>query len=216
MHCLICGGALENAVCPRCGYDLSLNRESYPTLGLDALRPDPLWVRRDALYQALLSGGGNAAAAFTASGLRAVPISEDECAVLGPDGERSGVLVIPDSLNGLTVRCVKSEAFVHADLTALTLPDSLKTVEEGAFAGCSVLASVTLPYGASLHRHAFTDCPKLANVVYPNTRDPDEPEGVIDPRAFDGVSPRLTIQALRGTNALRFAYRQCFCARTWE
>lgn len=53
MKCLICGNELKNCICPRCGFDLSQCRESFPTLGALPLAGQALCSRRDAMIRAL-------------------------------------------------------------------------------------------------------------------------------------------------------------------
>ena len=52
MRCLICGNALdESTVCPRCGFDLSRDREQHPTLSNDGSVLTAAWCFRDKMYQ---------------------------------------------------------------------------------------------------------------------------------------------------------------------
>ena len=53
MHCLICGQALAQYICPTCGFDLSCCGELYPSLGPEAPDRTALWARRSAYYRAL-------------------------------------------------------------------------------------------------------------------------------------------------------------------
>ena len=53
MKCLICGNELKSCICPRCGFDLSQCRESFPTLGALPPAGQALCTRRDAMIRAL-------------------------------------------------------------------------------------------------------------------------------------------------------------------
>lgn len=65
-HCLICGGPLEGCQCPRCGFDLSLDREANPTLSAEGEALPPLWVRRDLFVRKLLDAAKPNAEPFRA------------------------------------------------------------------------------------------------------------------------------------------------------
>ena len=43
MRCMICGTELNGGLCPLCGYDHSQNRELFPTLADDGMRPMAVW-----------------------------------------------------------------------------------------------------------------------------------------------------------------------------
>lgn len=82
-----------------------------------------------------------------------------EAVIIGCDPEATEV-VIPDSIEGLPVTVVGTRAFAgRTNLTRVTLPDSVNTIEFSAFEGCSNLASVD--FGPE-HPH-YTS---IAGVVY--------------------------------------------------
>ena len=47
-------------------------------------------------------------------------------------------------------------AFAYTDLESITIPNSVKVIEEFAFASCENLKTVELPAGVELHRGAFS------------------------------------------------------------
>ena len=58
----------------------------------------------------------------------------------------SGDLVIPSSLNGYPVTCIRYGAFSGCtNLTSIIIPKSVKSIGEGVFYGCTGLTSVTIP-----------------------------------------------------------------------
>ena len=111
----------------------------------------------------------------------------------------SGVTTIPrscfsgcSSLKNVTipegVTAIGGEAFYHCDLNALTLPESLETIEYYAFGGNSSLKSVNIPAKVkTIGEQAFYDCGLTELVI---------PEGVqtIGGSAFYGNSlQKLTL-----------------------
>ena len=52
-HCLICGNPLKSCLCPRCGFDLSLCVEQYPSLGPAKPGQQSMHSLRDKLYREL-------------------------------------------------------------------------------------------------------------------------------------------------------------------
>ena len=53
-YCLICGNELKGCICPRCGFDLSLQREQYPSLMNLESKDEAVWVRLDRNYRELV------------------------------------------------------------------------------------------------------------------------------------------------------------------
>lgn len=66
MRCVICGENNPGCVCSRCGMDLSLCRELYPSLGADTRRTEALWVRRNQIYLGYLRAGAAKASSAAA------------------------------------------------------------------------------------------------------------------------------------------------------
>ena len=103
------------------------------------------------------------------------------------DTEISGDLVIPEG-----VTYVGKYAFLSASISSVTIPSTLKKIEEGtfcwtplknvtfssglttigksAFAQCSVLESIVIPEGVTtIEEDAFASCPDLKNLSIPNS-----------------------------------------------
>src|SRR4051812_26794308 len=62
----------------------------------------------------------------------------------------NGVVVIPSASNGLPVTTIGSTAFAESldgvpRLTSVTIPNSVTSIGNSAFAGCKLLSAVTLP-----------------------------------------------------------------------
>lgn len=79
---------------------------------------------------------------------------------------------VPEEIEGVPVVGIGRHAFAQhqGTLLEITLPDSLETIGEYAFAGCSRLLSVSLPEGlTSIERYAFSDCSSLIEVHLPDS-----------------------------------------------
>jgi len=77
-------------------------------------------------------------------------------------------LVIPDS-----VTSIGNCAFYGCSgLTSVTIPDSVTSIGSGAFSGCAGLTSVTIPSTVmSIGGSAFYGCYSLAEIRYEGTRE---------------------------------------------
>lgn len=75
-------------------------------------------------------------------------------------------LTVPDSFDGVPVTAVASEAFAgNPYLQQITLPDTVQTLGNRAFAGCDALTSVTAPGVQSLGAQVFADCGALCGIT---------------------------------------------------
>lgn len=89
--------------------------------------------------------------------LRAVRIS-------GYDGVIDGELVIPEQIGDHPVRVIGDAAFAdRADITSVSLPETLYTVESRAFANCADLTDLTIG-DAVVRKQAFSGCNALQTV----------------------------------------------------
>ena len=101
-------------------------------------------------------------------------------------------VVIPDSINGVTVEIIGKQSFRNSKIVSLTLNEGLKVVEEGAFGGSKALQNITFPSTLKriekmaflstkvesitlnegleyLGQRAFSNCTNLTNVKLPNS-----------------------------------------------
>lgn len=79
-------------------------------------------------------------------------------------------LVIPASIDGHTVTAIGSYAFSGSPLTGVTVPDSVKTIADSAFAHSRSLTRVRLPEGLeTLETCAFLYCRELTEVNLPDS-----------------------------------------------
>jgi hypothetical protein len=78
------------------------------------------------------------------------------------------VVIIPASINGTPVTAIGENAFLDNSLTSVTIPDSVTSIGDGAFSGCSRLTSVSIPAGVtSIGNLAFSGCSSLTSVTIP-------------------------------------------------
>ena len=81
-------------------------------------------------------------------------------------GKTDTVFVVPDS-----VTTIGNDAFYGCtNLTSVTIPNSVTSIGECAFYGCANLTSVTIPDSVtSIGEHAFWGCTNLASVTIPDS-----------------------------------------------
>ena len=79
-----------------------------------------------------------------------------------------GKLEIPSSYKGkpVTMIGINFTGFYRKMLTSVDIPDSVTSIGDSAFDGCSRLTSITIPDGVtSIGERAFYNCSKLASVM---------------------------------------------------
>src|SRR6185503_8966969 len=80
-----------------------------------------------------------------------------------------GAVTIPNTITGLPVRIIGASAFQNkANVTSVTIPNSVTAIEYFAFNSCTSLTNVTIPNSViSLDVAAFWRCTSLASVTLP-------------------------------------------------
>lgn len=71
------------------------------------------------------------------------------CAVKAKDVSLSGNIVIPSTHKGLVVLCIAENGFKGAQITGITIPDSVTSIGYRAFAGCGALTDISLGNGVT-------------------------------------------------------------------
>ena len=108
----------------------------------------------------------DAATVYTSGGIQ-YTIYNNEATVVGLSVSNfSGSLTIPSTLGGAPVRYIGYGAFEDCTgLTAVSIPDSVVTIESDAFFGCTGLSQISIPDSVtSIYGYAFYGCNKLADV----------------------------------------------------
>ena len=79
---------------------------------------------------------------------------------------KQGEYVIPNSVTSI----VDYAFYGCSGLTSLTIPNSITSIVDYAFAGCSSLTSITIPNSiTSIGNEAFAGCSSLSSVTIPNS-----------------------------------------------
>ena len=75
-------------------------------------------------------------------------------------------LTVPDVFDNQLVMAVGDKAFFYADLESITLPPSVKRIEEQGFFACTSLKSIVLPAEIEfIGEKAFEDCTALESIT---------------------------------------------------
>lgn len=92
-------------------------------------------------------------------------------------------VVIPESVNGITVQAISENAFNdHKDIKSVVIPGTVEEIETYTFSNCTELESVTFQEGVkSIYSHSFTNCSSLKSITIPASvtyiADEDKGEG---------------------------------------
>ena len=103
-----------------------------------------------------------------------VEYGDGECKITGLNNWLADEIIIPDEINGVPVTSIGKFAFAGLDIKTVQLPNSVKTIEDGAFGGCRYLRRVEFESGESnalleeIGENAFFYCSALETVVLPN------------------------------------------------
>lgn len=176
MYCIICGNDFNSAICPRCNYDESQNREYYPTLADDGNRLRANAVLRDAFVTSLLDQ-------IAAMKLASDPASQakvyrqtaqiDHTPIIRAQGicgeelkwalTEDGVLMVSGCGKMYDYFYRRSEwGSYKPNIIAVELPEGLSSIGEFAFYDCEYLQRVTVPTSVtSIGGFAFEHCPAL-------------------------------------------------------
>lgn len=79
-------------------------------------------------------------------------------------------LVIPETVDGVTVKGIRGDVFRNTSLERVTLPNTIDTIRGHAFEGCSQLLSINIPKNVkSIGAYAFSECENLLYVEFPES-----------------------------------------------
>jgi hypothetical protein len=80
----------------------------------------------------------------------------------------NGETIIPDTINGLPVTSIADVAFSYANVTSVTIPDSVTNIGSGAFQQCSSLTNVMIGTNVTcIASFAFYGCTSLPSIIIP-------------------------------------------------
>ena len=84
------------------------------------------------------------------------------------DGSLSGDVTVPSEVDGYYVNAIESSIFnSNNEITSLTMPDTLRAIQNGAIAWMDGLTSVTLNDGLEYIGNNFQNCNALASLTIP-------------------------------------------------
>ncbi len=79
-------------------------------------------------------------------------------------------VIVPNVHMGLPVTKINNLAFYYSNVTKVVLPDTIKSIERGAFCNCYYLESITLPKGLiEIGEIAFSSCEVLTEINIPDS-----------------------------------------------
>lgn len=112
--------------------------------------------------------------------------------------EYAGEIVIPSTVtykgNTYTVSAIGTYAFYKCTLTAITLPNTITTIEKSAFNQCANLKTIKIPNSVTTIREsAFANCTKLNDIYL------GENVSSIEKEAFWGCSSLANIECCAKT-----------------
>lgn len=92
------------------------------------------------------------------------------CTIVGFTSSDVSEVVIPEKIGDFAVTDIGWGAFMrHGELTSVIIPDSVETIDEYAFYGCSLLLSIDIPDSVtSIGALAFDSCKSLEQVTLGN------------------------------------------------
>ena len=113
-------------------------------------------------------------------------VLDDNTAIITEYYGSSENLVIPSEIEGYTVTRIGSYVFEECGMHSVTIPDTVKEIQSGAFANCASLTSVTLPKSLEiLGHHAFANTALTAVEIPKSLKESDDYYN--DPYVFNGV-----------------------------
>ena len=78
-------------------------------------------------------------------------------------------IVVPSKIYGRKVESIGSHAFNEAQIDSIILPDTIKTIDHGAFQSSTLKTAILPESGVEyIGEGIFSECSNLTNVVLPN------------------------------------------------
>ena len=77
-------------------------------------------------------------------------------------------VIIPSDWNGNRITTISKGAFADTSVVSVAIPDTITSIGESAFNGCSSLSSLTIPKSVvSIGHYAFSQCASLPSITIP-------------------------------------------------
>lgn len=150
-------------------------------------------------------------------GLSATIVQDESVFTVDSNGVLTGYtgdpndLVIPETVNGVTVKGIADELFRVTDYTeygfkTVQLPDTLESIGAQAFAGNILLESIVIPASVTnIGESAFNSCSELSSIVFEEGTAPL----TVGVSAFEGTSATDVTIPARLTELPRYCFADC-------
>ena len=139
---------------------------------LERMFRDYVVERFDAFYSQIISLYEFSAATVEGIVLKYRIIEKEKTAKVKGIGDHDAncTVTIPETVNGYTVNGIADYAFQYARIGTVVMPETIKTIGEFSFYGCSRLLSLSIPNSVTtIIRYAFAECTSLASVTIPKS-----------------------------------------------
>ncbi len=114
-------------------------------------------------------GGFTVTAGAATSGYFTYTVSNGEATITKCDTSVSGVVAVPAVLGGCQVTSIGDRAFLECyNITGITIPEGVKSIEYGAFWDCKQLVFADIPETVTfIDTYAFKNCSSLKSITLP-------------------------------------------------
>ena len=113
-------------------------------------------------------------------------------------------VVIPESYNNRKVTTIGKSAFRMSDVKSITLPDTVTTIQDYAFAFAKELENINIPEGVTtIGKNAFNGCTSLSYVQLPESLTS------IEMYAFDGSGLETISLPINLQKIEEYAFAEC-------
>lgn len=114
-------------------------------------------------------------------------------------------VTIPSCYKGKPVTAINNAVFPNSAVTSVTIPDSITSIPDAAFANCSKLTNISIPNSVtSIGYSAFSDCTSLKSITLPSSLS------TISRALFSGCSQLTTIHIPDSVPSIQsYAFYHC-------
>lgn len=148
---------------------------TYPS-GYKKSYTEPIKIKYDTVVTAYaFKRGAITSETVTATYTRIFPNEEDKYVInssgyiteyLGPNEAGDTIIVIPDTIKGITPKVIDDQVFKNFDyIESVVLPDSITKIETQAFMSCNKLKYVTGKGVENIEHGAFDSCSNLLEFI---------------------------------------------------
>ena len=161
--------------CDSCDAKDSLGNHTVDDSGFCTVCDNPIGITHGLEYESSLGGG--------------------YLIITGYEGTSKRVN-IPDEIDGLPVKAIKTAAFENKFIRSVVLPEGITTIGQRAFAGCASLAAITIPESVTeIGYAAFSNCTNLTEIRFnaASMNDLSDYQFVFDRAGTEGEGIRVII-----------------------